>query len=65
MSALLLKADIGEHHRDVRFVPKADITANRGSGLQSQNGALDFSYTGPSAQGLCNADATPKRGTFL
>jgi hypothetical protein len=32
MSALLLKADIGEHHRDVRFVPKADITANRGSG---------------------------------
>jgi hypothetical protein len=29
MSALPPKADIGERHRDVRFVPKADICSEQ------------------------------------
>ena len=33
MSALLPKADIGTQTRDVRFVPKADITGVRGQAV--------------------------------
>ena len=43
MSALPPKADIGTQSWNVRFVPKADISAQRGCCLHANSSAITFS----------------------